>query len=114
MKLLLLQACSAFSTALVNCAAENESVFPRTFVSHRLKAETDKDDTRRATLSLGAAFTVLMSSWPGLKDMGITVRCLGISLLGYCEEPFCCPTRTRGFCNDRLGALFEQRNLINS
>ena len=37
------------------------------------EAETDDDDIRRATLSLGSAFTVLMSSWPGFKDMGIRV-----------------------------------------
>ena len=57
----------------------------------RQKAETDDDDIRQATPSLGTAFTVLRSSWPGFKDRGIKGQGrghLGTLLLDYHEEHF--------------------------
>ena len=96
--------------------------------SQRHEAETDGDDIRRATLSLGTAFTVLMSSWPGFKGMGIrvsavdTVRHLPLVIT---TDLFLSSADTlhtiwvgllakQGVRDDRLGALFEMRDLVNS
>ena len=127
----MVQACSAFCITLVSCAAGIRVSFSRAFASHTLalsqKAETDDDHIRWVMLSLGTAFTVFMSSWPGFRDMGIRVS--AVDILGHLSlvitrDLFLSNADTlftifvgllakQGVRDDRLGALLVLRKIIN-
>lgn len=119
MKLLLFQAWCSLCVALVNCAMRengHESVPSDGFAVAALKlrhrhaaaasggpaagaggspsgpaSEEQPEERRRATMALGSAFTVLMSSWQSSKDLSIRVgamECLGHLCLVIPKDQF--------------------------